>query len=238
MEFGVDDSALARDYAHSAANWNKSNKMLREYRHIIWDWNGTLLDDAWLCVEVCNEMLSARGKRAMTLEQYQANFDFPVKDFYPKAGFDFAVEPFEVLAREYVDKYNSRRFECKLRENALAVLNSIADRGLSQSLLSAYHKARLDEAVDFFDIRRFFTEVIGLQDHHAVGKVEEGRLLIEKSGFRPAEILLIGDTVHDYEVAEAVGIDCILIPSGHNSKERLESCGVMVMDSLAKLLQD
>lgn len=210
--------------------------MLERYRHIIWDWNGTLLDDAWLCVEVCNGMLAARGKKELTLEEYQAKFDFPVKDFYPKVGFDFSVEPFEALAREYVDKYNSRRYECELRENALNVLSSLEDRGLSQSLLSAYHKARLEEAVDHFDIRRFFTEVIGLVDHHAAGKVEEGRLLIEKSGFRPAEILLIGDTVHDYEVAEAVGIDCVLIPSGHNSKERLESCGVMILDSLAKLL--
>ncbi|MHC4741069.1 MAG: HAD family hydrolase [Planctomycetota bacterium] len=212
--------------------------MLERYRHITWDWNGTLLDDAWLCVEVCNEMLAARGKKAMTMEKYQANFDFPVKDFYPKAGFDFSAEPFEALAREYVDNYNSRRFECRLQENTLAVLESIADRGISQSLLSAYEKARLEEAVEFFNIRRFFTEVIGLVDHHAMGKVEEGKLLIEKTGFLPSEILLIGDTVHDYVVAEAVGMDCILIPGGHNSKERLEACGVPVLDSLARLLQD
>lgn len=215
---------------------NKGVMMLENYRHITWDWNGTLLDDAWLCVEVCNEMLAARGKQAMTMEKYQAHFDFPVKDFYPKAGFDFSAEPFEVLAREYVDTYNRRRFECVLQKDAPAVLESIGDRGISQSLLSAYEKARLDEAVNFFDIRRFFTEVIGLVDHHATGKVEEGKVLIERTGFLPSEILLIGDTVHDCVVAEAVGMDCILFPGGHNSKERLEACGAPVLDSLAQLL--
>ena len=32
----------------------------RKYSHILWDWNGTLLDDAWLCVEVMNSMLAER----------------------------------------------------------------------------------------------------------------------------------------------------------------------------------
>ena len=35
------------------------------YRHVIWDWNGTLLDDAWLCVEVLNGLL-ARRRRSQT----------------------------------------------------------------------------------------------------------------------------------------------------------------------------
>lgn len=212
--------------------------MLQQYRHIIWDWNGTLINDAWLCLDILNDLLRKRSKGPITLQQYQNEFDFPVKDFYAQVGFDFAVEPFEALASEFFGKYSERCFECKLQDHAINVLESFRDRGLKQSLLSAYHKPRLEEAVDFFNIRPFFTEIFGLSNYHAAGKVAEGRLLIEKSGNSPDQILLIGDTVHDYEVAQAVGIDCILTLSGHNSRQRLQACRVKVLDSLAELLPD
>ena len=44
--------------------------MLQKYRHIIWDWNGTLLDDAWLCVEILNEILRRRNEQPVTHERY------------------------------------------------------------------------------------------------------------------------------------------------------------------------
>ena len=148
--------------------------MLQQYRHIIWDWNGTLINDARLCLEIVNELLSKRGKRPITFQEYQSQFDFPVEDFYTRVGFDLSAEPFDSLASEYVGKYNERRFECNLQDHALNVLKSFHSRGFKQSLLSAYHKPRLKEAVDFFEIRPFFTEIIGLGNHHAMGKVAEG----------------------------------------------------------------
>ena len=52
------------------------------YTHIIWDWNGTLLDDAWLCVDVMNGMLRERRLPTRTLDQYKEVFDFPVRNYY------------------------------------------------------------------------------------------------------------------------------------------------------------
>ena len=69
---------------------------LSKYSHIIWDWNGTLLNDAWLCVEVMNGMLAKRNLPIRTLNQYMDIFDFPVKDYYVKLGYNFEKEPFEV----------------------------------------------------------------------------------------------------------------------------------------------
>ena len=210
--------------------------MLQKYRHVIWDWNGTLLDDAWLCVELVNEMLCRRNAQPITHDSYQREFGFPVKHFYHKLGFDFSVEPFEALASEYINKYDERRFECKLQDHATSVLRHCLDRGLKQSILSAYHQARLEDMVNFFELRHLFTRVIGLDDHHAHSKIEQGVRFVEESGFHPSEVLLIGDTIHDYEVAKEVGVDCALIPSGHHLKERLQSCGVPVLDSLAQLM--
>ncbi len=118
------------------------------------------------------------------------------------------------------------------------MLGHCLDRGFKQSILSAYHQVRLEEVLDFFELRPLFTYVTGLDDFHASGKIHQGIRLIEESGFGPDEVLLIGDTVHDYEVAREVGVDCALFVGGHNSEERLQSCGVPVFDSLAQLMSE
>ena len=210
--------------------------MLQKYRHIIWDWNGTLLDDAWLCVEILNETLRRRNKEPVTRERYEQEFCFPVRDFYEKLGFDFSVESFDALADEYIGKYDTRRSECRLHAHAMDVLRHFRDNGFEQSILSAYHQAGLEDVLNFFELRPLFTNVMGLDDFHASSKIHQGIRLIEETRFHRRQVLLIGDTIHDYEVAREVGVDCVLFIGGHNSEQRLQSCGVPVFDSLAQLM--
>ena len=76
-----------------------------KYKHIIWDWNGTLLDDTWLCVEGINDSLKKRSLQTITKEIYRKVFSFPVEDYYKRLGFDFKKEPFEVAGDEFVAYY-------------------------------------------------------------------------------------------------------------------------------------
>ena len=77
---------------------------LKKYTHIIWDWNGTLLDDAWLCVDVMNGMLEERGMKLKTVDEYRELFDFPVRDYYEKLGFNFKDEPFDKVGMEFITR--------------------------------------------------------------------------------------------------------------------------------------
>jgi phosphoglycolate phosphatase len=209
---------------------------LLRYKHVIWDWNGTLLDDAWVCVEVLNEILKKYNKPLITLEQYRRDFDFPVKDYYRyKLGFDFSIEPFEIIANEYIELYNKRRFECRLHDKAVEVLKYLAGNNIEQSILSAYEHKMLEETVSYFGIRQYFTRLAGLNDYYAQSKVENAKLLMGKLDFDSEQVVLIGDTVHDFEVAQSVDIDCVLIANGHNSPEKLISCGTRVLSSLEEI---
>ena len=205
------------------------------YRHVIWDWNGTLFDDAWLCVEVMNGLLRPRGLPLLTLERYQELFDFPVIRYYERLGFDFARDPFEVIGTEFIRIYETRRGEAALRQDARAALDLVRDRGVGQSVLSAYRHDTLETLLRQNGVRDYFQRVVGSDDHYASGKVEQGRRFIRELGVDPAAVLLIGDTAHDHEVAVAMGIDCLLVPGGNHSRARLERCGVPVLDGLADL---
>ncbi len=209
---------------------------MTKYKHIIWDWNGTLLNDCWLCVAVINDMLAPRGLPAMTEARYRDVFDFPVKDYYVRLGFDFQREAFEKVAIEFIDVYHARWHECELQPGTREILPACAKLGMSQSVLSAMEHNSLVRMIGYFQLEQHFKELVGIDDHYADGKIENGKRHLRQLGLQPAEVLFIGDTVHDFDVATAIGVDCLLLAHGHHATERLNATGARTLDSLADIL--
>lgn len=202
---------------------------------IIWDWNGTLLDDVHLAVECMNLMLIKRDLPLLTPDRYKELFTFPVSDYYRSVGFDFDHEPFELPAMEFIERYNRMVWDCSLHPTALQVLNHFRSTGLRQAVLSAMQQDTLDRCLQHYQIAPFFEVVSGLDDHYAHSKLEVGRALVAELDLDPRQLLLIGDTIHDYDVATALGISCVLVTHGHQSGKRLSACGVPVVEDLRQL---
>jgi phosphoglycolate phosphatase len=206
-----------------------------KYTHIIWDWNGTLLNDNWLCVEVMNTLLVSRHLPLLTLERYRDIFDFPVKAYYEKLGFNFKKESFEIVGMDFMVKYNQRQKECRLHDDAVISLKRIAASGYRQAILSAREQNELRQETIDLGVAGYFDIVDGLEDHYAHGKTDVGSRLLSELDVEKRKILFIGDTCHDAEVAKELEIDCILIPNGHQSKARLRGSGAPIVKSLDKL---
>ncbi len=215
---------------------NCFNTITTNYTHLIWDWNGTLQDDSWLCVDIMNSLLQKRNKPTITLQQYREIFGFPVKDYYQKAGFYFTLESYELLATEYILEYDNRSRECSLQTSAIDVLSLCSKKNLSQYILSASQQRPLEINITHYGLAKYFHRLVGLSNHYAKEKIENGRKLIDEIGASADSFVLIGDTVHDFEVAMAIGIDCVLFSGGHQSKERLDKCDAMVVENLTDLL--
>jgi phosphoglycolate phosphatase len=211
-------------------------ELLQHIKVIIWDWNGTLLDDAGLAVYTMNEMLSRRNLPEMSMQHYKQVFSFPVKDYYQKIGFDFEQEPFEIPALEFIVRYNEMVNECQLHDDAVSILNHFYTRNCRQFILSAMKQDTLDQCLIHFRINHFFEHVSGLDDHYANSKAENGHRLVEHMQLNPEQVLLIGDTIHDFDVATELGCNCVLVANGHQSREVLEETGAFVVDRLSQLL--
>lgn len=208
-----------------------------QYKHVIWDWNGTLLDDTLLCIEIMNSMLLKRNMPLMNIDLYKKIFGFPIKDYYRKVGFDFSIESFENLAHEYLDEYDSRCTECALHDGATGMLRQIKSTGITQSILSASNIQNLIPLLENFKIQNYFTHINGLGNNFAESKTDLGKKWLSGQKLNAAEVVMIGDTEHDYETAQAMEIECILISHGHQSIERLEKCNVMIFESIKDLKQ-
>jgi phosphoglycolate phosphatase len=205
---------------------------MARYQHIIWDWNGTLLDDIELCIDVMNGMLRAREMPQIDTQTYREIFDFPVTNYYQALGFDFTIEPFEVLANSYCDTYDRRVPESSLQAGVASALGLLAESLPRQSILSSCEQVALTGAIESFGLAGRFAEVIGQSNRYASGKMQAGRALISSSRIPRSRTVLVGDTLHDHEVAQALEIDCILVANGHHSRQRLETVCDLVVDSL------
>lgn len=202
------------------------------YRHLIWDWNGTLLDDLDLSIAVMNTLLDRRDLPRLDRERYHTLFDFPVRTYYEKLGFDPAVDSFERLSVEFISGYDACRWESTLHRETRRVLAAVQAAGTGQSILSAYRQETLVEIVTHFGVAPFFNHIVGLDNIHAHSKLDIGRELLQRLQVPPAEVLLVGDTLHDAEVAGELGVACVLIAAGHHPAARLRRANVPVHASL------
>ena len=207
---------------------------MRNYRYILWDWNGTLFNDVSLCHEIANEILGQQGIPAQTLEQYRHDFEFPVVHYYQKMGWDFSVMPNEALSEHFIRTYESRRHSCGLHEGAVKILEKIKESYVL-TILSAYQHDTLQEVLHHHGIHELFETCQGNRDIYAPGKIEVAHNLLNLLPVEGGDCLMIGDTIHDCEVAEQLGADCLLVAHGHQSERRLQSAGQPIVHSLQEV---
>ncbi len=204
---------------------------------VLWDWNGTLLNDAPVLWGIFNELMLTYGHDTVTFERYQEIYRHPVQAMYEDVGFDLARHPFDEVALKWHDLYRVRMSSVSLHEDVVPTLTNLSQRGSRQMVLSALPEILLREVVRVHGVERFFEEVRGLSDHHAKGKVDVGKVLVERLGVDGSEITVIGDSSHDAEVARALGARCLLVSRGAESKRRLEDHGFPVLDSFEAILE-
>lgn len=208
-----------------------------KYTDIIWDFNGTLLDDIRAGIDAVNDMLSRRGLATIdSVERYRELFCFPIIDYYAKLGFDFEKEDYyTVLAPEWVALYLENYKRSTLNDGAEHTLLALADLGYTQTLLSATEIEMLKGQLHELGLVQRFSEVWGLDNIHAGGKIGTARAWRE--AHPDAKALFVGDSVHDWEVASAVGADCVLFCGGHQNRETLSACGCPMIDRLEQLIE-
>lgn len=203
---------------------------------VVWDWNGTLLNDVDLCIESINHVLAQQQMPVLkNKDAYQRVFQFPIIAYYQTLGFDFEKRSFADLAQDYMEYYQPRSLSCPLHEGVLEILHDFQERGYRQVLISASKIDFLEEQLKQYPIRSYFEDVIGLDNFHAHSKAQIAKEYVSEKQEQFASITFFGDSVHDYEVAHGANANCILIANGHEHKEKLLTTGCEVIDDLQDL---
>lgn len=195
------------------------------------------MNDIDICVECMNRLLEVRDLEPINIATYRDVFTFPVREYYRRLGFDFEMEEFEKPAIEFIDLYYENLHKANLFFSVQEVLRILKKKEYHQSILSAMEHERLLQSLKAKNIFSFFDQVAGIDDHYAHSKLDIGKDLLKKIDSKPEEILLIGDTIHDFEVAKGLGVESLLVANGHQSKKRLLAKTSNVVDDFSEILE-
>ena len=208
-----------------------------KYKYILWDWNGTLLDDLETSLFAVNDMLELYGKKPITLEEYYSYIDTPIYKFYEHI-FDLNVVTMEMIKPLFSRFYAENSDKLKLADGADYVLNKCREGGIKQYILSSAHIDNIAKYSQNLCDLTLFERVEGASDYDAGSKIERAISLFKNENINPDECVMIGDMLHDVETAEALGIDCILYAKGHTDYNTLAKTGMPVCNSFEEIYKN
>lgn len=208
--------------------------LLLKYTHVIWDWNGTLLDDIGASLASVNDMLAKRGEPPMDKNRYKECMGTPIIRFYEQV-FDLSKEDYASILAEYNAGYMYHLADCSLTDGAVDAIEKFAAAGVHQAIVSSSNNAQLCENAKKYGVFDKFEAVLGAADFKADSKIERARLYLAESAEKGA-VLVVGDLEHDAEMAAEIGADCVLLTSGHEHPERLKRSGAVIFDKIEELI--
>src|SRR5574344_97625 len=206
-------------------------------KNVFFDFNGTIIDDLDFCVDIEKEVMKKAGLKPYSKQFYLDEFTFPVRNFYKIVG--LKDEDYVPLSSYFNDEYyNHYKEHTNLFSGVKDTLIKLKKAGFKIYCLSASPYDYLKSQLAFFSILDLFVGICGARNNLANGKIDYGRIFIEDNHINPKETVMVGDTLHDYEVAKIFGFSCILFSKGHNSKDRLLSSKVPVVDSYQEIFEE
>lgn len=204
-------------------------------KYVFFDFNGTIINDVDLCFDLLNRMLKEKGKSTISLDEYKNIFMFPIIEYYKKAGFEFPKDDFSLLAKEFVKGYTANSNNCSLMHGVEDIFKYLKNKGYTLVCLSASEVNMLNKQLKFYKLDTYFEAILGIDDFHAGSKVDIAKNFLNSNHIDHDKAYMIGDTLHDLEVSEEMGINCILYANGHQSYERLIKSGKPVVRSYKEL---
>lgn len=207
-------------------------------KHIVWDWNGTLLDDLHVVIEAANVSLGRFDIAAIDENAYRDHFTRPVRAFYDSL-FERSVsdDEWERLNDTFHDAYFARANQAKLTTDTVAAMDAAESKGWGQSLLSMSPQEWLDGIVRAKGLGDRFSLIDGLTGETGGLKAEHMAEHVEALDLSPSRVVVVGDTPDDAAAARHIGASVVLYDGGSHHLPHLKGMGAPVAHSLLEAVE-
>lgn len=207
-------------------------------RHVVWDWNGTILDDNDATMVAVNAVCAAFGRAPVDLDHWRSIYRRPLADTYRDLlGREISADNWAEIDRRFHSAYRELLPTIRFCAGIPDELYRWRTTGRTQSLLSMWFHDELVPEVAGRGLAELFVRVDGLRGQvGGHGKADHLVAHIQALDLDPASVLLVGDVEDDAIAAQAAGARCVLVTTGLSSRAMLEGSGVPVVDSIAEAL--
>jgi len=213
---------------------------MQKIKTIIWDWNGTLLNDVDVNINIVNKMLADFDIPTISKDRYRSIFSFPIYAFYKELGFEIDDNPslYEALIEKYNKMYCDQLLSGSLFPNVENMLQYLHKFNVQNIILSGQNQKDLGVQVDYFGIRKHFHLVKGSKQKDASDKKQQLSNILQCQNLSAKDILIIGDTIFDWELAATYGSPCVLLTHGHQDEKTLSQTPAKIFPGFSQIFFD
>ncbi|REK35961.1 MAG: HAD family hydrolase [Actinobacteria bacterium] len=205
--------------------------------HIVWDWNGTLLDDLELVVRAVSRSVERLGHPPISPDDYRDHYTRPVRQFYDSLfGRHVGDMEWLDLNKTFHELYYAEVDAAALAADAVDALQRAADLGWGQSLLSMSTHEHLVPTVEAHGIAHYFDLITGLIEPSGDMKASHLRAHLASQHIDGKAVVVVGDTPDDHDAARSVGARAILYDGGSHHRSVLDAVGAPVVATLHEAL--
>lgn len=197
---------------------------------IAFDWNGTILSDVIPIVRANNKVLKHFGFKKITVKKYQETFKIPIRDYWIALGlsssfFDKHVKEQEKIFRQY---YEPEEQKCRTRSGTKEMLQFLVKGQIDRIIFSNHITKHIDKQLKRLKISKYITKILArpINGRRHQTNTFKDRLLakfVSSKNIKPHEVVVVGDTEEEIEIAKKFGYITVALTGGHNTTARLKA---------------
>jgi phosphoglycolate phosphatase len=194
------------------------------YPLIVFDWDGTIIDSTGTIAECIQQAAAEMGLPVPHDERARHVIGLGLHDSLRQAVPELPASRYGDFVALYRKYFLAREDTMKLFPGMRDLLSSLRERHV---LAVATGKSRrgLDRALDAGGLRPYFTSSRCAEETHPKPHPAMLMELMEELGKESREVLMIGDTSHDLDMARAAGVDALGVTYGAHREAGLRACG-------------
>ena len=194
---------------------------------VVWDWNGTIIDDVGITVQAVNSgVLPLLNLPEMTVSEYQDVFEVPIINNYLNLGVSEAEfhEKSEAISQAFHSHYEPLAARAHTRRNIRSALLRLQQTGVQSIILSNHTLEGIYLQLARLELEKFFVTVLAnddIEQVHHTGKQHRVENYLSQYYFQPDEVAIVGDTAEEISIGKKLGLHTIAVTGGFSSRARL-----------------
>ena len=193
------------------------------YRLIVFDWDGTLMDSASGIVACIQEASREMGLEVPSRERASHVIGLGLQDSLRYAVPGLPESGYLRFAELYRKHFQARSADMILFEGVPELLARLRDAGHVLAVATGKSRRGLDRALDDSKLRGFFAASRCADETDPKPHPAMLRELMAELAHEPRELLMIGDTSHDLDMAASAGVDAVAVTYGAHAEDTLRA---------------
>jgi HAD superfamily hydrolase (TIGR01509 family) len=190
------------------------------YKNIIFDLDGTLIDSSDGVVEAVNYSLSEMGDQIRSPEEIKKFIGYPLSQMYPL----FSNNPIKELYAHFQEKAKSTIVSTTTSLPGVeSVLEYLINEKYNLSIASTKIRIHIDGIIEKLNWNKYFVIWCGGNEVTKVKPDPEIFLLtLEKMNANKDDTIVVGDTINDIYAAQKCGLKVIAVSSPYGGDRILK----------------